>query len=510
MLSSRAGRRVTAWTVLVAPLLFALIAACYSGRPVDRATIQQNPPTNQARLRLIYPNGSVILMPGWILQYPYVNGEIDEAKGNVPSEPVAGSNITRRFNLDDATQIESYRVSAAKIAGMSVLGAAGLVAAVALLIAATSCPTVYLMHDGKPVLAGEAYPGAIFRSIQRDDLLALPDVQSGRLQLRLSNDNPEIQYTDAAQIVLVRHARDVRALATQDGRVVLAGPSQAPSTARDLDGGDVMDRIAGVDDRVWQSDLDASYRAGKREAREGVVATFRAPADGALVLDLMAENTLWMSAVFHRGFAMTGASFRPMIAAANAGDRGRTEAWRAREGVDLRVEVLRGEQWQQVAIVPTPGVVKLREMAVPIGTFARDEQVQVRLTGGFGFWRIGSAAIASVVESSPKFTSVAATSAIGSDGRDQRQLIERADGRYQVLPKPGHFIDLTFELPESADETQTAFLATSGYYNPLPPARHRQQLAEVRRITATEGGLALLGIDMYADNHAALHAELSR
>lgn len=489
------SRRIAVWCLLLLPL--ALIAvACYTGKPVDRAGLD-DAKAREHRLRLTYATGNVILMPNWTLEYPHVIGEIDESKGVVPSEPVERFAHMRRFNLDDATKIESYRVSPLKIAGLSTgLAIAGISLAM-LLIVATSCPTVYVVDGAQATVAGEAYPGAIFRSVQRDDLLHLPGANGRTLTVRMANNNPEIQYTDSAQVMLVEHASSQRALATHDGHPVLVEGSQTPSRAIDLDGNDMIERVRAIDDAVWQSDLDRAFLAKRRDLREGLVVTFEQPRGNAI--EITAENTLWMSAVFHQGFSMLGGTFDKAINVANKAERAGIDSWRAREGADLRVEVLRDGEWTQAAVVQTPGVAALRTMLVPIGDVDETE-LQIRLSGGFGFWRIGSIALTTIVDKLPETTIITA----------KNDPIGEKDGRYHVLSEYGSSVDLTFELPERTGAARTAFLASSGWYNPLPPKRKLPRVAALNELRTTPGGLAQLGLDLYARNRDHLQQEPAR
>src|SRR5688500_8273645 len=141
----RGYRRAVVCCLLLLPAVL-IVLACYSGAPVDRTGLDQAK-AREHRVRLTYANGSVILMPNWTLEYPYIIGEIDETKGMVASDPVEKYAHLRRFNLDDTTKIETFKLSPWKIAGLSAGSAIAGVALMMLLIATTSCPTVHVI-DG--------------------------------------------------------------------------------------------------------------------------------------------------------------------------------------------------------------------------------------------------------------------------------------------------------------------------------------------------------------------------
>src|SRR5687768_5822987 len=189
-MSGRTCRRIVVCCLLLLPaILFAI--ACYSGKPVDRAGLD-DPKAREHRIRLTYPKGDVILMPNWTLEYPYVIAEIDESRGMVESDPVEKYAHLRRFNLDEATKIETYRLSPWRIAGLSTGATIAGIALVTLVLVSGSCPAVYVIDGTQETIAGEAYPGAIFKSVQRDDLLRLPGANGRTLTVRLVNDDPEI------------------------------------------------------------------------------------------------------------------------------------------------------------------------------------------------------------------------------------------------------------------------------------------------------------------------------
>ena len=491
------ARRSAALCLLFLFGAFAL-AACYTTKPITREELE-TADARKLELKLTYPTGTVTVLENWTLEYPWIVGTYEEDRGVLPGEPVEKYPQLRRFNLDEATRIESYKLSPARIAGLSAGALLAALVGTTLLLALTSCPAVYVVDGTQATIAGEAYPGAIFRSVQRDDLLPLPHASGRALTLRLVNHNPEIQYTDSARLVLVEHSPDERARATPDGRPVLIGPSRSPFAATDLEGVDVLDRVRGADNQVWQSDLDRAFLSGRRTLREGVVATFE-PVPGNAALEIATENTLWMAAVFERGFSMLGGTFGPAMRAANRAERASIDAWRVREGVDLKVEVLRGGTWTTAGIVQTPGMAALRTMVLPLGDVEGSE-VQVRVSGGFGFWRIGSLALTTIVDASPASKIITATDAPPS--------MRAKDGRYHVLSKYGQMVELRFDLPAS-DRERSLFLETSGWYNPLPPRSRLPQVSALNTLRSTPGGLAQLGLDLYATHRDQLQQASAR
>src|SRR5205085_4572613 len=94
---------------------------------------------------------------------------------------------TQSFDLTKASRIE-IRDSTGKIVLYVILGIVGGAATITLtvivaIIAAGGCPYLYVDHGRGLELAGVPFAGALYRSVQRDDLMPLGSVGAGRLPL---------------------------------------------------------------------------------------------------------------------------------------------------------------------------------------------------------------------------------------------------------------------------------------------------------------------------------------
>src|SRR5262249_38324246 len=116
-----------------------------------------------------------------------------------------------------ATTVKYFVVGTGVAAGVAVL------LFIIVLLTKTSCPFVYVEKDGRRVLVGEAYSGAAFASIARDDLLPTPLPDGGRVRAWLANEAHETQLTDLLELVTVDHDPGVRVLSTFDARAIGAG-----------------------------------------------------------------------------------------------------------------------------------------------------------------------------------------------------------------------------------------------------------------------------------------------
>jgi len=385
--------------------------------------------------------------------------------------------------------------------------------AVALLVIAviaaatkTSCPFVWV-DDGRGGLTflGEAYSGATGFATARDDLLPLPSIAPGSRRLALTNEADETQFTDRLELWLVEHAAGARALSTFDGRAVLAGTPVPPVRAVDLDGADVLPFVATADGRPWETDLAAAAARKPPPLREGLVLTFPAAPPGATpILELDAGNTPWLDVVFGRMAALAGDRLADVQREGDdPGNAPARWAWREREGVDLRVEVRRGDAWVKVATVPTPGPVSLRRLAVPLPT--GPGELVVRISGGTGFWRVDRAALSSLLPDAPRVTRLAPVAATSDDGTDARPLLAATDARPHVLAERSARLEMRFDVPAPVQGVeQDAFLFTHGWYHVHRPPQARLDVWRGRALRDDEGALATFGLELWHDYERAL------
>ena len=470
--------------------------------PMTRESVRRNPELVKGRqVRFETGKGDVVLRDVTKLEDPWITGRLADGDGPI------------RVDLAQIDAVEIRELNGSKTTLKTVGLAAGIVAAVAIIVAATksSCPFVYIDRGSDWELVGEAYAGAAFRSTQRDDLLPLPDVGNARtVQIRLRNEARETQYTDRAELVIVDHAPHLRALSTFDQRAVLVGEARSPERAQERRGRDVTNQVYDRDEHLWVTDPDAAVAVDDAMLEDQVIAEFSAPARGTPVLELVAGNTAWLDLVFGRFFAAMGDRLPTYLVQGNDPAAGqRIQRWREREGVDLVVELWSGTSWERIALVPTVGAAALREIAIPIPQERKGEgALKFRLRGGLGFWRIDRLALSVQDDSQPALNRVTATRAHASGGIDRLATISTTDEQYDALSEMNESLEMSFDLPERAAHlSRTAFLFTRGYYNVHLPVQARWQPGMLKVIRDEPGGLSRFSRDLareYAHRQTAM------
>ncbi|TNE86082.1 MAG: hypothetical protein EP330_23265 [Deltaproteobacteria bacterium] len=411
---------------------------------------------------------------GWVYDYRNDTAELVILTRSKEERPIALADIDYIRYHDDEIRGDRVEFERALALVFGTLVGIPVVAALVFLIvlAIVSCPFVYVVDPvtGERRRVGEAYAGAIVRALARKDVMALPELGTGRVELVLTNEAHETQYTDVAELWWVEHAPQERVVVTHDGRLLSLGNSVAPRAVEDLDGVDQRDKLGHDEvDRAWATQLLDALKQDPRPTREGLVASFEAAPDRA-VLEVVVRTSPWLDRLSLLGWASLG---QGRVERVQAQGRDPETAGRARElmergGVHTLVEVRQRGGWKEVARLPQVGWVAQRRLAVPLDV-AAGEPLEVRISGGVGFLIVYDLRLASSRgEVTPQVA--APGSATQSTGDDERGRLAAVDGDPNVLDAMLEECSLVFELPELPEgKVRSHFLHTHGYYEVHPP-----------------------------------------
>lgn len=507
-IAGRTSRRRVIALLVAASMSLQLTCSPYRAIPLTRYEIPREvaprPGDEPPSIRARFTNS-----PDWVtMQVHRIDGPhlIGVRTEGSPPEPRRQPVV---IDIREVSEIEVYShearvwASIGRVAGITagVTAAVFTVVALVALATKTSCPFVFVDTPTGTRFAGESYSGAVVRPLQRDDLLALPTPRDGTVHVTLSNHAYETQHTDRAELWVVDHASDLRAVASFDARPLLVGPARPPTAVRSLSGA-TLSAPSSQPGRWWETDMDAAATATNPALRDGLEVTFSAPSgDETAVLELDASNTPWLDLVLGRMYASFGDGLGEHLARADAQRDDRTQrAWRDREAIDLSVETMIDGRWQRVAVVPTPGPAALRSLAVPLPRGPSNEPVRVRLSAGTGFWRIGSLSLSSMRDATPTVARLTPTRAEQPDGSDARGLLSSTDGRYQDLARRGDRLLLDFEPPPaSADSVRSTFLFANGYYTVQTPPQSERSTGTLLRLRDEPGAMARFSLDLYRE-----------
>jgi hypothetical protein len=337
----------------------------------------------------------------------------------------------------------------------------GILTVVALLLK-SSCPFVYVYTGTGYRFVGEAYGGAIFSPLERDDYMPLRGWQAaaGTLQVKIANELKERQFTNLAELQVVLHPEGVQVLLDQHGRPHTLQQVQAPLRALASDGFNYAGALASQDSSSWvfnSTQSNSNY----------VELQFRKPAGsqtGKLVLH--AQNSLWLDYLYGAFTKQFGSLYNHW--AEKQKDVPATELyrWQQEQEIPLLVEVLTAKGWQVVERIPPVGPLAGRNLVVPVDLAGvKKEMVQVRLSCGFMFWEVDRAGMDFSPPLPVQVVKVKPSSAYEKSGQNVPHLVAAADGKYLEQFSVGDAVVLTYPLPEKKpDQAHTLFLHTRGYY----------------------------------------------
>ena len=375
--------------------------------------------------------------------------------------------------------VETRTFSTARTVGLVAgIAAAAAVVVVAVAVSARStasrtmnipaggcCLFIYSWDGQKYNFDTEAYTGAITKGLERDDYSLLQNVkeQDGEYRLMLSNDNDETQYTDQLEMWVVDQDRGVMPRVGADGSLYSAAEAQAPVSARDGLGKDLMTWLAKRDRLIWEP--------APAEQRQEVVLTFNNPA-GAQEAKLIASatETLFAGEAAGHMLGLLGPQLPAWYEQIDSSPIARATVlgWMAREELfALKIEVEEPSGWQVRGMMPISGPFVSDERVVPLDmSHVTGNQVRVRMRPPSGFWAFNSFAMSYASDHAGRVTRLEPLRAQDAAGRDVLGALRSADGQYYEMKEQGEQATVAFKAPPAAAAgmERTLFLHSRGYY----------------------------------------------
>jgi hypothetical protein len=382
---------------------------------------------------------------------------------------VAGSNYI--IALDKISKIEVLEKNKGKTATSYVFGGLGItVAAVGiavLIILATksSCPFVSAYNNGDISLQGEIYGGAIYPQLARNDYIQLKmsPLADGNLQVRISNELKEKQFTDVAELMMVTHNKNTKVLVDEKGNFYSISNPVSPISAT-AQGKDVLSYIKQQND----SQLYAFDDTLKSIQSNTVQLTFDKPENAKKAkLVLRLKNSYWVDYIYGKMTEGFGSYYTSFIQQQRTKPVEDLKHWIKEQQLPLQVSLQQKDGWNNVSDITTFGPLATRETVIPLElNSVTGNTINVKLSTGFMFWELDYAAIDFSDDALLDITALPAVKATDETGKDVLPLINTADGNYLEQPVPGTATDIEYAYKVEADtnKTQTFVLHAKGYY----------------------------------------------
>ncbi len=375
------------------------------------------------------------------------------------------------LDLSTVEKIEVITKDTKRTTNSYVIGAlgytVGALAVVGIIVALTksSCPFVSPYNNNEFSLQGEIYGGAIYPQLSRDDYMPLrmQPTPNGTLQLKISNELKERQYTDFADLIVVTHDKNTKVLSDEKGNLYAIKKPQSPLDARMGNGQDALAPLMQKDDNsiLYFDDTLAT------NANNFVITEFDKPVDARKVkLVLAIKNSYWLDYLYGEMAKGFGSYYPTFIKKQNKTPVSKLLHWAKDQQLPLTVSIEKNAAWEKVAEVTTIGPLATREIVVPVDVSnIKGNSIKIKLSSGFMFWEIDYAAIDFSEEKDFTVESVSPSVATDETGKNVLPVLMKKDGVYLEQPVPGNNVTLEYKCKQQRpNESRSYILHTRGYY----------------------------------------------
>ena len=381
------------------------------------------------------------------------------------------------FPLSDVKKIEviefdqrKTNASVTKTVVFTVLGAALVVILIVALSAPApaptpaptgSCPYISTFDGNTYNLQGEIYSASIYQSLQKEDYLPLELYSAnGDYSIRISNELPEIQHTDFADILVVDHDKNVKILVNPDGRMFSISDPQAPDAATLNNHIDVRNELAYRDNNncVFKDDNGA-------RAAEELFITFKNESKnkkGKLILS--GKTSAWVNQLFGEFAKGFGSHYEKWAKEQERKPVAELEKWSNEQNIPLTVSVKTPGGWKEVQRLKVIGPLLDRDMVIPVD-LPDNGPAEFKISAGYLFWELDYAAIDYSPDADYTVKTIKPYEATDEKGANVLPALASPDQHYLIQPDSGNVTLVRYKSMTPAEGmTQTFFLHSSGYY----------------------------------------------
>jgi len=395
---------------------------------------------------------------------------LNEVHFYIPADSSTAAGVYT-LQLDKVEKIEVIEKDEARTRSSYIVGAIGYtigaLAVVAIIIAATksSCPFVSAYDGNNFSLQGEIYGGAIYPQLARHDYMPLrmTPLPDGSLQVKISNELHERQYTDIAELWVITHNKKSQVFADEKGNLFSISNPQSATSATLNEKQDVTEALKKEADNHLLHMDDTTVNASNE-----VVMQFNKPATATkakLILSL--KNSYFLDLLYGELAKGFGKYYGTYIKQQQHKPAAELLQWTRDQHIPLEVAVQTNYGWKKITAIPTIGPLAARNMVLPIDlSDTKGPITAIKLSSGFMFWEIDYAAI-DYSEDEP-FTVEKITASKASDelGKNILPDLQNEDGQYLAQPEIGNMATMVYNTTPLIDQSKTRsyILHTKGYY----------------------------------------------
>ncbi|HRH61310.1 MAG TPA: hypothetical protein PL045_12105, partial [Chitinophagaceae bacterium] len=291
---------------------------------------------------------------------------LNEVHLYIPSDANAKQGADYSLSLAKVQKVEVIEKNQGKTTASYILGGVGiavgafLVVGIIAIATKSSCPFVSAYDGSEMKLQGEIYGGAIYPQLARNDYLQLnmQPAPNGNLQLQISNELKEKQFTDIAELIAVTHDENVKVVADEWGNLHTVLQPQLPITAT-ANNKNVMQLIQTPGDELNYNFNDTSAISNTLNL------SFAKPAGAAKAkLVLRLKNSYWLDMVYGKFTQGFGSQYAAFIEKQSSTPVEKINEWRNAQQIPLAIDVQTSSGWQTQKSLTTFGPLANRETAV--------------------------------------------------------------------------------------------------------------------------------------------------
>lgn len=409
-----------------------------------------------------------------------------------------------KLQLDKVEKIEVIEKDRARTTSSYVIGAIGYtlgaVAVVGIIVAATksSCPFVSAYDGNNFSLQGEIYGGAIYPQLARHDYMPLKmePLTDGTLQIKISNELHEHQYTDIAELWVITHDKNSKVLADEKGNLYSLSDPQLPTLARLNDKTDVTASLqkAGDNALLYMDDTTAT------NATNEVVMNFNKPATAKKAkLFLSLKNSYFLDLLYGELAKGFGSRYGTYINQQHNKPAAELLKWTKEQQIPLEVSVKTNSGWKIITGITTIGPLATRNIVVPIDLNQSNETVTaIKLSSGFMFWEIDYAALDFTEGNTFTVQKISPAKATDELGKNILADLQKEDAVYLTQPDIGNTATIIYTTAPLNDETKTRtyILHSKGYYEHVRDFKNKPDIAFLKQFKQPNA-FPLFGMRLY-------------
>ncbi len=416
--------------------------------------------------------------------------------------------------LNKVEKIEIIEKDKGRTTGSYIIGAVGYTFAgltvAAIIIAATksSCPFVSAYDGNSFSLQGEIYGGAVYPQLARHDYIPLKmqPLADGSLQVKISNELHEHQYTDMAELWVITHDKGSKVLPDEKGNLFTVTAPRSPVSASLNAHTDVTAALqkAGDNALLYMDDTTG-------HVTNEVVMQFNKPAAATKArLMLSLKNSYFLDLLYGELTKGFGSYYPSYIKQQEKRPAAELLQWTKDQQVPLAVEIKTNTGWKRITGITTIGPLATRNIVVPIDIPGSSEPfTEIRLSSGFMFWEIDYAAIDYSAENNFTVQKINPAKATDELGKNILPDLQKEDAVYLAQPDIGNIATIIYNAAplNDAAKTRTYILHTKGYYEHIRDFKNPPDLEFLEQFK-TPGAFPLFGMQLYkkitAENMKAL------